>query len=99
MDYLDPKKRFRHHVMLYVGYVLIGIAILIGTLVLLYQAYGFGLGKNGTVIQNGLFFFSSQPSPADIYVNKPIHACLCLPVSTTSGCSVMIIATGSVPLA
>jgi hypothetical protein len=69
MDYLDPKKRFRHHVMLYVGYVLIGIAIVIGTLVLLYQAYGFGLGKNGDVIQNGLFFFSSQPHPADIYVN------------------------------
>jgi hypothetical protein len=70
MDYLDPKKRFRHHVMLYVGYVLIGIAIIIGTIVLLYQAYGFGLGKNGTVIQNGLFFFSSQPRPADIYVNS-----------------------------
>lgn len=69
MDYLDPKKRFRHHVMLYVGYVLIGIAIVIGTLILLYQAYGFGLGKNGDVIQNGLFFFSSQPNPADIYVN------------------------------
>lgn len=69
MDYLDPKKRFRHHVMLYVGYVLIGIAIVIGTIVLLYQAYGFGLGKNGTVVQNGLFFFSSQPHPADIYVN------------------------------
>jgi hypothetical protein len=69
MDYLDPKKRFRHHVMLMVGYVLIGIAIVIGTIVLLYQAYGFGLGKNGTVIQNGLFFFSSQPHPANIYVN------------------------------
>ncbi|HYH35892.1 MAG TPA: PEGA domain-containing protein [Candidatus Saccharimonadales bacterium] len=69
MDYLDPKKRFRHHVMLYIGYVLIGVAIVIGTIVLLYQAYGFGLGKNGTVIQNGLFFFSSQPNPADIYVN------------------------------
>lgn len=69
MDYLDPKKQFRHQVMLMVGYVLIGIAIVIGTLVLLYQAYGFGLGKNGTVIQNGLFFFSSQPHPANIYVN------------------------------
>lgn len=69
MDYLDPKKRFRHHAMLYVGYVLIGIAIVIGTVVLLYQAYGFGLGKNGTVIQNGLFFFSSQPHPANIYVD------------------------------
>jgi hypothetical protein len=69
MDYLDPKKQFRHQIMLMIGYVLIGIAIVIGTVILLYQAYGFGLGKNGTVIQNGLFFFSSHPHPADIYVN------------------------------
>src|SRR5262249_52735730 len=64
-----PQKQFRHRLMLYVGYVFISVAIGIGTLVLLYQAYGFGLGKNGTVIQNGLVFFSSQPNPADIYLN------------------------------
>lgn len=69
MDYLDPKKQFRHRIILYLGYVLIGIAIMIGTLVLVYQAYGFGLGKNRTVIQSGLIFFSSQPHPANIYVN------------------------------
>ncbi len=74
MDYLDPKKQFRHKILLFVGYVLIGIAIVIGTLVLLYQAYGFGLGKNGTVIQNGLFFFSSQPHPADIYINGTLKS-------------------------
>jgi len=55
--------------MLFVGYGLIGVAIVIATLVLLYQAYGFGLGKNGSVIQNDLTFFSSQPNPASIYVN------------------------------
>lgn len=48
--------------------MLIAIAIVIATLILLYQAYGFGLAK-GTVIQNGLTFFSSQPHPAKIYVN------------------------------
>lgn len=69
MDFLDPKKQLRHRIILLIGYALIGIAITIGTLVLVYQAYGFGLGKNGTVIQNGLLFFSSQPNPADIYVN------------------------------
>ncbi|HXE10190.1 MAG TPA: PEGA domain-containing protein [Verrucomicrobiae bacterium] len=74
MDYLDPKKQFRHKVMLWIGYGLIGIAIAIGTLVLLYQAYGFGLGKNGKVIQNGLFFFSSHPHPADIYVNGTLKS-------------------------
>lgn len=69
MDYLDPKKQARHHIILFTGYILIAIAIVITTLILVYQAYGFGIGKNGDVIQNGLVFFSSQPSGADIYLN------------------------------
>jgi hypothetical protein len=69
MDFLDPKKRFRQTVLLVTGYVLIGVAITIATVILLYAAYGFGLGKNGAVIQNGLLFFSSQPNPAKIYIN------------------------------
>jgi hypothetical protein len=70
MDFLDPKKHRRHLILMLCGYLLIGVAIVIGTLVLLYQAYGFGLGKNGTVIQNGLLFFSSQPHPAKITINS-----------------------------
>lgn len=73
MDYLDPKKEARHRILLFVGYILVGVAIVIGTLVLLYQAYGFGIGKNGTVIQNGLVFFSSQPNPANIYVDNKLN--------------------------
>ena len=57
-----------------VGYVFVAIAIVIATLVLVYQAYGFGIGKNGTVIQNGLTFFSSQPHPANIYVNDQLES-------------------------
>jgi hypothetical protein len=73
MDYLDTKKEFRHKIIMMVGYVLIGIMIVGITLVLVYQAYGFGLGKNGTVIQNGLAFFSSQPNPANIYINGKLN--------------------------
>jgi hypothetical protein len=73
MDYLDTKKELRQHIMIYVGYVLIAVAITISTLVLVYQAYGFNLGKNGTVIQNGLVFFSSQPNPASIYINGTLR--------------------------
>lgn len=73
MDYLDPKKQARHHAVLFTGYILIAIAIVIATLVLVYQAYGFGLGKNGTVIQNGLVFFSSQPSGASISLNGVVN--------------------------
>jgi hypothetical protein len=72
MDYLDPKKEARHRLTLFAGYACIAVAIALTTLVLLYQAYGFGVTKNGDVTQNGLAFFSSQPSPANIVINgKP----------------------------
>ncbi len=69
MDFLDPAKEARHRIIMWVGYILIVAAIVIGTLILLYQANGFGLGKNGTVIQNGLVFLASQPNPANITLN------------------------------
>ena len=69
MDYLDPKKQVRHRIILLVGYCVIAVAIVITTMILLYQAYGFGLGQNGSVIQNGLVFISSQPVSAQISIN------------------------------
>ncbi len=69
MDYLDHHKEFRHRVILFTGYICITVGIVIATMVLVYRAYGFGLGKNGSVVQNGLIFLSSHPHPADIYVN------------------------------
>ncbi|MEK7152445.1 MAG: PEGA domain-containing protein [Patescibacteria group bacterium] len=68
MEFLDPKKQRANLVRLIIGYILVGIALLLTTIILLYQAYGFGL-KNGEVVQNGLIFISSRPTPADIYVN------------------------------
>lgn len=69
MDYLDQSKALRHHITLFVGYILIAIAIVIAALILLYQAHGFGVTRNGDVVQNGLIFFSSQPNPATITIN------------------------------
>ncbi len=73
MDYLDPRQRRRHTILLYLGYVLIAIAIIIATIVLLYQANGFGFNRKGTVIQNGLVFISSQPGPALIYIDGQLQ--------------------------
>jgi hypothetical protein len=73
MDFLDPKKQRRHALLLYAGYFLIGIAILISTIVLVYQANGFGVNGKGQVVQNGLVFFSSQPNPAKIYLNDELN--------------------------
>lgn len=68
MDFMDPKRRRQHTIMLFVGYGLIGLAIALLTVILIFVAYGFGY-KNGQVIQNGLLFLSSTPNPAQIYIN------------------------------
>jgi hypothetical protein len=68
MDYIDPAKERRHRLTLIVGYFLVAVVIILGARILLYQASGYGI-KQGKVIQNGLTFFSSQPNPANIYVN------------------------------
>ena len=73
MDYLDPKKQSRHSTTLLTGYFLIGLAIIIGTFILVYQAYGFGVSRSGKVSQSGLVFFSSRPNPANIYFNDQLN--------------------------
>ncbi len=69
MDFLDPKKQKAHAIRLGIGYAFVGLALVLATVILLYQSYGFGIDRNGKVIQNGLVFVSSQPSSADIYLN------------------------------
>lgn len=69
MDFLDTNKQRRHAILLYIGYAFIALAIAIATMVLVYQANGFGVNRKGQIVQNGLVFFSSQPAAADIYLN------------------------------
>lgn len=70
MDFLDPSKKRGHAIRLMVGYVLVGIAIALGTFVLMLQAYGYDLNrKTGQVIQNGLVFVASHPVSANVYLN------------------------------
>lgn len=73
MDFLDPKKHQAHSRRLLLGYVLIGIAILLAVTVLLYLTYGFTL-KQGKVVQNGLVFVSSNPSGANVYLDDKLKA-------------------------
>ncbi len=69
MDFLDPLARRTHLQRLYVGYVLVAIAIVLAASVLLMISYGFSISKDGEVIQNGLVFVSSKPTPADVYLD------------------------------
>lgn len=68
MDFLDPNKKRANKIKLYVGYVLIAIAIAMGALVLLFTIFGYGF-NDGKVVQNGLVFFSSQPDGADVFID------------------------------
>ena len=70
MDFLDPEITKRKNRHLYIGYFLFGILILLGTVILVYLAYGFGLGKNGAVYQNGLIYLGSTPNGSNIKVNS-----------------------------
>ena len=69
MDFLDPQKQKAHAIRMHIGYILLAITLGIATIILLYQVSGFGFGKNGEIIQNGLVFVGSQPSGADIFVD------------------------------
>jgi hypothetical protein len=71
MDFLDPRKKHRHKIRLLLGYFLVAIAIGLGTIVLVYGAYGYGINtKNGDIVQNGLLFVDSKPGGAGIYLNN-----------------------------
>lgn len=71
MDFLDPRKKRAHIRRLYIGYVLVAIAIGLGTLVILMASYGYGVDRHtGQVIQNGLVFVASTPGDAEVKVTR-----------------------------
>jgi hypothetical protein len=70
MDFLDPRRRRAHKYRLIIGYFLVAIVIALGTVILVYGAYGYGINtKTGQIIENGLLFVDSKPGGADIYLN------------------------------
>lgn len=70
MDFLDPKKKRTRSIRLTIGNSLMGILVVIGTYILVSQAYGFDVDtKTGVVIQNGLVFVDSAPDGAKIFMN------------------------------
>lgn len=70
MELLDPSKKRAHNIRLFLGYILVGVAILIAATILLFQALGYDVNRNtGEVIQNGLVFISSHPGSANVYLD------------------------------
>ncbi len=73
MEYLDPVKQKNYRIRLWIGYGLVTIGIAIGSVILLWEAYGYSV-KNGQVVQDGMVFISSQPNPASIYINGVLNS-------------------------
>ena len=70
MDFLDPKKRRSYNIRLFIGFILIAIAIVLGTTILALITAGYNINqKTGQIIQDGLVFINSQPVSANIYLN------------------------------
>ena len=70
MDFLDPRRRKAYRRRLFIGYALMSIVIALGTLLVLYLAYGYNVDReNGEFIQNGIVFVDSKPKGATVYVN------------------------------
>lgn len=70
MDFLDPRKKKSHRRRLFIGYILVAIAVAMGTLVLLFSSYGYWVdSKTGDIIQNGTVFVDSEPSGSDVYLD------------------------------
>lgn len=90
MDFLDPRKQQEHIVRLIVGYVLVGIAILLTVRLLLYIATGYSY-DNGKIIQNGLIFVSSHPGGSSIYLNDKLNGTTNTRMSLPAGSYKMVI--------
>lgn len=74
MDFLDPKRKQANRRRLIIGYILMAIAVAMGTLVLLFTAYGFDIDRRtGNVIQNGTIFIDSQPGNSNVFLNGELQ--------------------------
>lgn len=74
MDFLDPRKKNRQSIQLAIGHTLMALLVIVGTYILVSQAYGFDVDRSsGSVIRNGLVFIDSAPDKAKIYLNGSIQ--------------------------
>ncbi len=74
MDFLDPRRKKAHRRRLFIGYLLMAVAVSLGTIIILYLAYGFDIDrKTGTLIQNGIVFVDSKPQGARVFLDDVEH--------------------------
>ncbi|MCA9348176.1 PEGA domain-containing protein [Candidatus Saccharibacteria bacterium] len=71
MDFLDPRRKKAHKQRLFLGYFLMSIAILLGTVLVMHLAFGFDVDrKTGELVQNGTLYVDSKPKGAKVFINN-----------------------------
>ncbi|MEM6997900.1 MAG: PEGA domain-containing protein [Patescibacteria group bacterium] len=68
MEYLDPNYSKKHTRMLFLGYALIGILIIMVTTLFVLESQGYYINQ-GQIIQNSLVVTDSSPGSARVYVD------------------------------
>jgi len=75
MDFLDPEKIKHHKIILFTGYFFISVLVGLVSLMMYYLVYdGYSINGGGKLIRNGLVFISSQPHPANLYLNGVLNS-------------------------
>lgn len=70
MDFLDPKKKRKHIIRLYIGYVLMTVVVGLVTYFLVNAANGLAIDRGtGQIIQNGLVIVDAHPESARISID------------------------------
>lgn len=69
MEFLDPAAKKAHTIRLLVGYALLAVLVLLATMILVYQAQGYGYSSKKGVTQGGLLFIDSKPVSADVLLD------------------------------
>jgi hypothetical protein len=70
MEFRTKKAKKKAKIMLFTGYFLVGIAVALSTVVLVYQAKGYDYDrKRDEIIVKGLLYVDTDPTGADIFIN------------------------------
>jgi len=70
MDFLDPKKKQKYQIKLFIGYGLMAVLIGIVTVILAFLTFGYNVNlKTGDITQNGMLFVDAHPQTASVIIN------------------------------
>lgn len=71
MDFLDPSRKRAHKRRLMIGYALMSVVVVLGSVLMLHLAYGFDIDRNtSSLIRNGLVYVDSKPNGAKVFLDN-----------------------------